>query len=83
MHQDPEACRKPHVNVSDGSDDDDDEEQQNKVREFRRIQSLNVPLQILHVTASETSPLGPAHPDRYSLHHPTVVGLSAVLTHRW
>lgn len=36
MHQDPEACRKPHVNVSDGSDDDDDEEQQNKVREFSR-----------------------------------------------
>lgn len=37
MHQDPEACRKPHVNVSDGSDDDDDdEEQQSKVREFSR-----------------------------------------------
>lgn len=34
MHQDPEACRKPHVNVS--VSDDDDEEQQSKVREFSR-----------------------------------------------
>lgn len=34
MHQDPETCRKPHVNVS--VSDDDDEEQQNKVREFSR-----------------------------------------------